>query len=81
MCYPYKAQPEVLRTAESFKQNATEASEHGKTVMGIHGKSVVAYMPGFSPSNIVIDYMHGVLLGITKGLLKLWIDGRSYQRP
>lgn len=44
-------------------------------VNGIKGASALLELPEFSiTKGVVPDYMHGVLLGITKALLLLWFD-------
>ncbi|XP_076113737.1 uncharacterized protein LOC143082060 [Mytilus galloprovincialis] len=53
-----------------------------KRVNGFIGMSVFNYLPNFSLcNNTVIDYMHGILLGICKKLLSLWFSATSYEQP
>jgi len=76
-CRAYIAQEEAvqMRTDQSAKGNATMAHQTRQRHHGFIGLGVLHYLPYFSmTNNIVIDYMHGTLLGITKKLLELWFD-------
>lgn len=78
--FPYVNMP--LRTTEDIKKNAADAHESRKRINGITGISVFNYLPYFSLcNNIVIDYMHGILLGICKKLLGLWFNASSFEKP
>ncbi len=70
--FPYHASPSVLRTDEDIQNCAKLAQETHRNVDGFLGDSVFNYLPGFSlANNVAVDYMHGILLGIVKRLLKL----------
>ena len=57
-------------------------SRAGKKVNDFNGESVFNYLPNFSfNNNIVTDYMHGILLGVTKKLLTLWFDRKYVGKP
>lgn len=44
-------------------------------VQGIKSATPLLLLDSFSPtSSMVIDYMHCVLLGVTKALLQRWVD-------
>ena len=74
-CYPYKDVPSVKRTDESLRIAASQAAETQSKVKGMQGRSVFMCLSYLSlVSSIVIDYMHGTLLGVTKKLLSLWFD-------
>lgn len=67
--------PPEPRTDDSLKRNAELARQTGKTHAGIMGQSVLGFLPYFSfTKNVVIDYMHGTLLGVSKKLNQLWFD-------
>ena len=65
------------RTEEQTKRHAREAITKGKVTFGVKGPSWLSTIPGY---NIIdgntIDYMHCVLLGVTKMLLGLWFDSQ-----
>lgn len=51
------------------------AVDSGKPEFGVKGPSWLSVIPNYSiTEGNVIDYMHCVLLGVTKMLLKLWFD-------
>lgn len=80
--FPYKSEPISLRTNEDVIQNGKQAQQTNKRVKGFTGISVFNYLPNFSLcNNTVIDYMHGILLGICKKLLFLWFNATSYEQP
>jgi hypothetical protein len=56
-------------------QNAISATENKKVSQGIKGPSFLMTLKSYDivKSN-AIDYMHGVLLGLNKLLIKLWIS-------
>jgi hypothetical protein len=66
-----------VRTGETVRKNALDAVEHGDHCLGFRGKSVLMYVPHFGiTKNVPVDYMHGVLLGVTKKLVELWFDSQ-----
>jgi hypothetical protein len=79
--YTYHAEP-VLRSHESVQFLARKSRDTGKRETGFTGESVLLYLPYFQPTrDVVIDYIHGILLGIAKKLMTRWFDGKSYQEP
>lgn len=72
------------RTHDQTLQFAKEAEnlkcsgELNSTVKGVKGMIWSMFLPGFDIiTGVTIDYMHCVLLGITKMVLTLWTD-KSY---
>ena len=83
--YPFNRDNPVLgygtdRTHENTLQHAYDAHKsklEGKysPVCGVKGYSWFMFVPGFDIiKGIGIDYMHCVLLGVTKMLMTLWFD-------
>ena len=75
--YPYKQDnptgPKCIN--EQLRQHNQEAVDTGKVVFGVKGPSWLAVIPSYNiVEGNVVDYMHCVLLGVTKMLLKLWFD-------
>ena len=83
--YPFNRDNPVLgygtdRTHENTLQHAYDAHKsklEGKysPVCGVKGYSWFMFVPGFDIiKGVGIDYMHCVLLGVTKMLMTLWFD-------
>ena len=51
-----------------------------QTVYGVKGKSVLTTLSDFC-QNVIIDYMHCVLLGVVRLLISLWFDSRHHKDP
>jgi len=80
--YLTREQPPSLRTDEMARLNAIQARQTGSRIEGFLGESVLWYLPYFSfVNNIVIDYMHGILLGVTKKFLDYWFDSKFKDQP
>ena len=80
--YLYNETQAPKRTNESIVAAAIEASETNKRVKGMLGRNVFIYLTYLSlVTNIVVDYMHGCLLGVTKKLLSLWFDSQNNDKP
>ncbi|VDI25225.1 Hypothetical predicted protein [Mytilus galloprovincialis] len=80
--YPYRDVDPEPRTKENIKSDAQEAIASGKRVHGINSESVLSCLPYFDvTTNVVIDYMHGILLGILKKLMSLWFDSKNSKEP
>lgn len=74
----------TLRTSDSILENALSAVENNTRtrVKGFHDVTPLAKLPWFDlVLGIVPDYMHGVLLGVTKQLLNLWLSPSRYKKP
>ena len=67
--YPPDA-PHSKRTASQIEKWAEDAEQLGHSVMGVKGKSVFADDIQL-PECVPIDYMHAVLEGVFKCLMKL----------
>ena len=79
--YPYipnnPAGPE--RNSENLEKDAREATDKGEPVLGIKGPSWLSVVPDYNVlAGDTIDYMHCVLLGVTRMILKLWFDSEHY---
>ncbi|XP_033110644.1 uncharacterized protein LOC117111758 [Anneissia japonica] len=73
---PSKQAP--LRTAERMKQHASQAKVLGKPVFGVKRRSMVSFVKGFNyASDVMVDYLHGICIGVTKALLKLWLTNKK----
>ena len=78
--YPYNGTDPTgpLRTNMDIEVYSYEAVSQCKSVFGIKGPSWLATIPNYDLlCGNVIDYMHCVLLGVTKMLLKLWFDSEN----
>lgn len=63
------------RTSDQQLQHSQEAVIQNKPIYGVKGPSWLSVIPNYNViQGNVIDYMHCVLLGVTKMLLKLWFD-------
>ena len=72
--YPYNLPQPSLRSPESHLRDANEALEGNCVVRGVKGPSVIMLLPLFTMSFFCAEYMHGVLLGVTRQLFSLWFD-------
>ena len=75
--FPYQEEnpKEPKRTKESILQNAKDAIQDNTVIKGIKGPSWLMLMPRFDiAKGTSIDYMHGVLLGVQRLLLRLWFS-------
>ena len=69
---PQRSHDSVKEDAKAFIQAKIEGSRV-KSIRGIKGPSWLMLIPRFTMVHgISIDYMHGVLLGVQKLLLRLW---------
>lgn len=77
--YPYiQSNPTGPKcTEEQTKMHAREAVSMGKAKFGVKGPCWLSTIPDYSIiDGNTIDYMHSVLLGVTKMLLGLWFDSQ-----
>lgn len=75
--YPYmEADPTgPLRTNDQTSDYSEQAVSTNIPVFGVKGPSWLSTIPNYNViQGNVVDYMHCVLLGVTKMLLKLWFD-------
>ena len=81
-CYPFKDPPASLRTSESVVEDSLTEVECRNRVSGFHDVTPLAKLPWFDlVLGIVPDYMHGVLLGVTKQLRNLWLASSTFKKP
>ena len=69
----------MKRCKEDIERWATEAEDSGKPVYGIKSYSILSLYIDIV-RDIPIDYMHMILEGISKMLLKYWSDGSFKDR-
>lgn len=63
------------RTHEGILQDANTALNENKVINGIKGPTFLQRLKYYDlAAGVCIDYMHGVLLGVTKLLLTLWFS-------
>lgn len=82
--YPYRPDDEKpnIRNDNEIKFMTGPQATRTKRIKGICGISGLSVMPLFDLVNgIVPDYMHGVLMGVTKKLLYLWFSPTSAGQP
>ena len=71
-----------MRTSESVLENSLSALQSGQRVKGFYDVTPLAKLPWFDlVLGIVPDYMHGVLLGVTKQFLNLWLSSTKFKKP
>ena len=69
-----------LRKETEMTPWALEAERLGKPVFGVKGSSILSGVINI-PYGIPIDYMHAVLEGVVKTLLKCWFNQENHGRP
>jgi len=77
--YPYRhaAERVAQRNSEAMKADAQLASRNNR-IKGLCGVSGLSLLPEFEMAlGLVPDYMHGVLLGVTKTLMCLWFSSSN----
>ena len=78
--FPFDASKPVfeLRQQEECLKDAYQSIQQKKTVQGIKGPSFLMGLKAYDfVKSTSIDYMHGVLLGVTKLLINLWIGSSN----
>lgn len=69
MCFPYEKRSAALRTDEGFIRQIDSDYHQGEP-------TILLSVPDLElVSNIVLDYMHLICLGIVKKMILLWISG------
>lgn len=66
------------RSMALITKNAEEAEERGQPVFGIKGKSILSSHIDIV-QDVVIDYMHAVLEGLSKALLFAYLDSKHHK--
>lgn len=84
-CYPHREVEErfPLRDSDDIKYNlGPMATAEGKRIKGVLGITGLTSMTWFDVVlGIVPDYMHGVLMGVTKMLLNKWFSPSQCKKP
>jgi len=80
--FPYKINDNIeARTKTACIANAIKAREMKTTANGIKWPSFLMGLQSYDyVEGASIDYMHGVLLGVTKLLIKLWISSHLVKK-
>ncbi|XP_063959922.1 uncharacterized protein LOC135155125 [Lytechinus pictus] len=80
-CYPYIDPEPPTRSQEQWEEDVTTATPDN-AVNGVKGPSLLLFLPLFNIiTGFVADYMHCVLLGVTRQFVRLWFDPSSHDRP
>ena len=70
----------LKRNSKILKRDAREATDRGEPVLGLKGPSWLLFVPEHNIlAGNTVDYMHCVLLGVTRMILKLWFDSKHSQ--
>jgi hypothetical protein len=70
------------RTHDDAIVLAEEATRMNKVVNGVKGASTLLLFPKLDIiASFVPDYMHSVLLGVTRQFLNLWVDSSNHSKP
>lgn len=76
--FPYDGTEYGLRSQQSVKEAMTLADVLDQSEQGVSGLSPLLLFPSIHlVFGVPIDYLHAVLLGITKKLIGLWFDESS----
>lgn len=80
--YPYDERKQVARSDEMFRDDATQAENSSTPRNGVKGLSLLSMLPLFDiVFGFVPDYMHSVLIGVSKQLMSLWFDPVNSTKP
>ena len=64
-----------------MEKDVREATDTGEPVLGIKGPSWLSMFPEYNIlAGNTVDYMHCILLGVTRMILKLWFDREHSQQ-
>ena len=69
-----------LRKPNQMTQWAEEAEQNQVCTFGVKGYSLLSKFLSF-PQSIPLDYMHSVLEGVYKQLMKFWFEPRFHSEP
>ncbi len=72
--------PHVLRTTSQMKTWASMAEQTNTPQYGVKGRSVLGEHIDF-PQCVPIDYMHSILEGVFKQLMKYWFNSNFHSQP
>lgn len=73
--YPFNVGDYNDRSDDEMLLDMEQALEEGRIVRGVKGPSPLINLPYFSPVwGFPVDFMHCVLLGVTRQLTDLWFD-------
>ncbi|XP_040062791.1 uncharacterized protein LOC115319652 isoform X2 [Ixodes scapularis] len=76
--YTVSAEVADDRQSKSAIRDMREAASHGVICRGFKGPSALLNLPFFNViESFVPDYMHAVLLGVSRTLLSLWFDSNT----
>lgn len=79
--YPYQTQDPTgpSRSHAQTVKDAEVAFEQGTPVNGVKGPTYLSVVPKYDlVRGTAVDYMHGVLLGVTRMLLSLWFGSEHH---
>lgn len=78
--YPFSGQAAEKRTFENCIENAEKALFIGQAVRGVKGTSILMKLyPNFNlVDSFIPDYMHCVLLGVTRQLASLFVESSGF---
>ncbi|XP_067333535.1 uncharacterized protein [Channa argus] len=81
-CYQYDETKQIPRSNEMFRENAEQAQILSTPKNGVKGLSLLCMLPLFDIAlGFVPEYMHSVLLGVSKQVMSLWMDPVNCMKP
>lgn len=73
----YPAQLYKCRSHNQYIEDSHSAVEHGEPWNGVKGANPLLLIKNFNiVDGFVVDYMHGVLLGVAKHMCSLWFESQ-----
>lgn len=80
--YPYDEEKQAARSDGIFKVNAIQADKTCTPKNGVKGLSLLSLLPLFDiVFGFVPDYLHSVLLGVSRQLMLLWLNPDDNTKP
>lgn len=80
--FPYDENNQAARSNEMFRDDAKEAENTGSPKHGVKGLSLLSVLPLFDiVFGFVPDYLHSVLMGVSKQLMSLWLNPVNSTKP